>query len=66
MQRAIISRILTLMLLEEVMQIACWARGVNLALISKALEHSSLAVTTQYLDIDVEEVIDNLREFFFY
>ncbi|MFD2637538.1 tyrosine-type recombinase/integrase [Piscibacillus salipiscarius] len=41
-------------------------KGVNLALISKALEHSSLAVTTQYLDIDVEEVIDNLREFFFY
>ncbi|MCA1011459.1 tyrosine-type recombinase/integrase [Halobacillus halophilus] len=38
-------------------------KGANLALISKALGHSNLAVTTQYLDIEVEEVADNLREF---
>ncbi|MCU9614050.1 site-specific integrase [Caldibacillus lycopersici] len=38
-------------------------KGANLALISKALGHSNLAVTTQYLDIDVEEVADNLRDF---
>lgn len=36
-------------------------KGANLALISKALGHSNLAVTTQYLDLDVEEVADNLR-----
>jgi hypothetical protein len=34
-----------------------------LALISKALGHSNLAVTTQYLDLDVEEVAENLREY---
>ncbi|WP_262381109.1 tyrosine-type recombinase/integrase [Bacillus infantis] len=38
-------------------------KGANLALISKALGHSNLAVTTQYLDLDVEEVAKNLREF---
>ncbi|WEZ17802.1 tyrosine-type recombinase/integrase [Bacillus safensis] len=38
-------------------------KGANLALISKALGHSNLAVTTQYLDLDVEEVADNLRDF---
>ncbi|KIL20593.1 MULTISPECIES: tyrosine-type recombinase/integrase [Bacillus] len=38
-------------------------KGANLALISKALGHSNLAVTTQYLDLDVEEVVDNLREY---
>ncbi|MBD7962534.1 tyrosine-type recombinase/integrase [Fictibacillus norfolkensis] len=38
-------------------------KGANLALISKALGHSNLAVTTQYLDLDVEEVADNLREY---
>ncbi len=38
-------------------------KGANLALISKALGHSDLAVTTQYLDIDVDEVADNLRDF---
>lgn len=38
-------------------------KGANLALISKALGHSNLAVTTQYLDIDVEEVAENLREY---
>lgn len=38
-------------------------KGANIALISKALGHSDLAVTTQYLDLDVEEVATNLREF---
>lgn len=38
-------------------------KGANLALISKALGHANLEVTTQYLDLDVEEVADNLREF---
>ena len=38
-------------------------KGANLALISKALGHSNLAVTTQYLDLDVEEVVINLRGF---
>lgn len=38
-------------------------KGANIALISKALGHSDLAVTTQYLDIDVEEVATNLRDF---
>lgn len=38
-------------------------KGANLALISKALGHSNLAVTTQYLDMDMEEVADNLREY---
>lgn len=38
-------------------------KGANLALISKALGHSNLAVTTQYLDLDEEEVATNLRTF---
>jgi site-specific recombinase XerD len=38
-------------------------KGANLALISKALGHSNLEVTTQYLDINVDEVVDNLRSF---
>lgn len=38
-------------------------KGANLALISKALGHSNLAVTTQYLDLDEEEVVTNLRSF---
>ena len=38
-------------------------KGASIALISKALGHSDLAVTTQYLDIDVEEVATNLRDF---
>nr|WP_281422286.1 site-specific integrase [Sporosarcina aquimarina] len=38
-------------------------RGASIALISKALGHSDLAVTTQYLDIDIEEVATNLRDF---
>lgn len=38
-------------------------KGVSIALISKALGHSDLAVTTQYLDLDVEEVAKDLREY---
>lgn len=38
-------------------------KGASIALISKALGHSDLAVTTQYLDLDVEEVVNNLRDF---
>ncbi|MER2008973.1 MAG: site-specific integrase [Psychrobacillus sp.] len=38
-------------------------KGASIALISKALGHSNLEVTTQYLDLDVEEVATNLRDF---
>ena len=38
-------------------------RGANIALISKALGHSDLGVTTQYLDLDIDEVATNLRDF---
>ncbi|WP_438312446.1 tyrosine-type recombinase/integrase [Sporosarcina sp. FA9] len=38
-------------------------KGANIALISKALGHSDLAVTTQYLDLDVEKVASDLREY---
>lgn len=38
-------------------------KGANIALISKALGHSDLSVTTQYLDIEVDEVAENLRDF---
>lgn len=38
-------------------------KGANLALISKALGHSNLAVTTQYLNLDEDEVATNLRGF---
>ncbi|MET3658600.1 tyrosine-type recombinase/integrase [Sporosarcina psychrophila] len=38
-------------------------KGANIALISKALGHSDLAVTTQYLDIDADEVVNSLRDF---
>ncbi|EXJ22649.1 Integrase [Alkalibacterium sp. AK22] len=37
--------------------------GANIALISKALGHSSLEVTTRYLDISEKELIEGLREF---
>ncbi|WP_229704211.1 tyrosine-type recombinase/integrase [Lysinibacillus alkalisoli] len=37
-------------------------KGASIALISKALGHSDLAVTTQYLELDVEEVAKDLRE----
>lgn len=38
-------------------------KGASIALISKALGHSDLAVTTQYLDLDVEEVASDLRDY---
>lgn len=37
--------------------------GASIAMISKALSHSDLAITTQYLDLDIEEVASNLREY---
>ncbi|WP_427137343.1 tyrosine-type recombinase/integrase [Psychrobacillus psychrodurans] len=37
--------------------------GASIAIISKALGHSNLAITTQYLDLNVEEVASSLREF---
>jgi site-specific recombinase XerD len=38
-------------------------KGANIALISKALGHSNLAITTQYLDLEVDEVAENLRDY---
>ena len=38
-------------------------KGANIALISKALGHGDIAVTTQYLFIDLEEVAKNLRDY---
>ncbi|MGG0664853.1 site-specific integrase [Viridibacillus arvi] len=38
-------------------------KGASVPLISKALGHSDIAVTTQYLDLDIDEVADNLRDF---
>lgn len=38
-------------------------KGASIALISKALGHSDLAVTTQYLELDIEEVAKDLREY---
>ena len=38
-------------------------KGADVALISKALGHSNLAVTTRYLDLDLEEVATSLRDF---
>ncbi|GAM12118.1 tyrosine-type recombinase/integrase [Mesobacillus selenatarsenatis] len=38
-------------------------KGANIAHISKALGHSNLAVTSQYLHLDKEEVAENLRKF---
>ncbi|MEH7549247.1 tyrosine-type recombinase/integrase [Neobacillus vireti] len=38
-------------------------KGANIAEISKALGHSNLAVTTQYLHLDKEEVAENLRKY---
>ncbi|MEL3961907.1 site-specific integrase [Lysinibacillus endophyticus] len=37
--------------------------GASIPLISKALGHSNLEVTTQYLDLDVDEVSNSLREY---
>ena len=38
-------------------------KGANIALISKALGHSDLAVTTKYLHLDIDEVVSSLRTF---
>jgi len=38
-------------------------RGASVAIISKALGHSNLEVTSQYLDISTEEVSDTLRSY---
>jgi len=38
-------------------------KGANIALISKALGRSNSEVATQYLDLDIEEVASNLRDF---
>lgn len=38
-------------------------KNVSLPLISKALGHSDLAVTTQYLDISTDEVAEGLRKY---
>ncbi len=40
-----------------------YSKGASIALISKALGHSNLEVTTQYLDLDVNEVATNLRDY---
>jgi site-specific recombinase XerD len=38
-------------------------KGANIALISRALGHSNIAVTSQYLHIDKNEIADSLRSF---
>jgi site-specific recombinase XerD len=38
-------------------------KGAKITDISRALGHSNLAVTTQYLHLDKEEIADNLRKF---
>lgn len=38
-------------------------KGANIALISKALGHSDIAVTTRYLHLDKEEVVESLRNY---
>lgn len=38
-------------------------KGANVALISKALGHSDIAVTTRYLHMDIDEVANNLRSY---
>lgn len=38
-------------------------KGAHISLISKALGHSDLAVTTRYLRLDKEEVADSLRNY---
>ena len=38
-------------------------KGASVPLISKALGHSDLAVTTQYLDLNIDEVANSLKEF---
>jgi len=38
-------------------------KGANIALISKALGHSDIAVTTRYLHLDKEEIVESLRKY---
>lgn len=38
-------------------------KGANVAVISKALGHSDISVTTKYLHLDVDEVVNNLRSY---
>lgn len=38
-------------------------KGANVAVISKALGHSDISVTTKYLHIEVEEVVSSLRSY---
>jgi integrase/recombinase XerD len=38
-------------------------KGASVAVISKALGHSDISVTTKYLYLDVEEVANNLRTY---
>lgn len=38
-------------------------KGANVSLISKALGHADLGVTTQYLSIDIEETAESLKDF---
>ncbi|MEH7693232.1 site-specific integrase [Bacillus altitudinis] len=38
-------------------------KGANVAVISKALGHSDISVTTKYLHFDVDEVANNLRTY---
>lgn len=38
-------------------------KGANVAVISKALGHSDISVTTKYLHLDVDEVLNNLRSY---
>ncbi|UOQ86213.1 tyrosine-type recombinase/integrase [Gracilibacillus salinarum] len=38
-------------------------KGANIALISKALGHSDIGITTRYLHLDREEVAESLRNF---
>ncbi|MCH6267199.1 site-specific integrase [Bacillus sp. FJAT-50051] len=38
-------------------------KGAHVAVISKALGHSDISVTTKYLHLDVDEIAENLRSF---
>ncbi|WP_017472762.1 site-specific integrase [Amphibacillus jilinensis] len=40
-----------------------YEKSADIALVSKALGHSNFAVTTQYLDLDVDEVAAKLRDY---
>ncbi|MES9754451.1 site-specific integrase [Bacillus wiedmannii] len=41
-------------------------KGANISVISKALGHSDISVTTKYLYLDVEEIADNLRSYLWF